>query len=1821
MASSSANPTAMDVDKEYDEVFITETMAELSAELAQRNTVLPEAARLPLPSDTELRGMAIARLKAIERQLDRFLRARDAHGRDDVQATKYKDLSKLVNKPAFFQGSTQKKGQKWSSWQRDLQDYATAAGVPQEQWVQLCVPFLRDNARDALDSLVESEPGVTQATDLSWARLCEFMAGQGFGQPSTGVAAWRSLITYRQTQMIARKKSYLDTPTFVSELEKKFTEISAAYPTALTDQVKVWIALNGVRSELKGAVATGPTGKEYTTWPEFKSHLMDHALAVEHILRTDPLPDEKAGTDEEPVHRNRVHSHASRKTFSRGAPSSSRSAGVQKATGGQGSGSGSGKSPIPYDRARATGRCASCGQRFGTNPKCDRCKTFQEKHKVGSNRFAVLSLMLQDAGVDSLAVAETAETPLSTCDDSMASPKPKKTKKAKEDITALIKHFKMADAEAAKAKLDGSPAVSPVSPTVAAAPLSPSIEPSLPDKMQKRPSAHVITRSEYNRVQDLVGKPFTLEAFAPVADDALCKDYCMDVADFDARSLTDQHIWIAAPPAVLPSLIDSYVSRKAQAPGRTSACVLVPKRRDASLLKAMRGMRLMCEYRKGYHLFVGTDGKRMPGLPCAMQVWYDKAVYVPAAPAVDDSSGDERSLLAMHWRCSIGGCKAHVLFDTGAEGTQYLSVAFCRQNGILITSSDQPGSVTSVDGTSVAILGTASVRLKMQRYAEKLECLVIDMPEAYDMILGNDWLTAHDAVLYMRLGQASIKCPGSVRDPQSGQRVVLRSQPPLLSHRHSDRLLSMLQMKRVARKGGDMLLVMVTKDESDSASCGSTLPSTRLDSILADYKDVFATELPGMPPARHSSEVIPLVPDARPVSRPLFRYSPRELDAIEAEVKMLLDKGLIEPSISPWGAPVLFVKKKDGSLRMCVDYRALNKQTVRNQFPIPRIDNLLDRLGGAKVFSSLDLLSGYFQLPLQQSDIPKTAFRTPNGLYQYKVLPFGLTNAPQVFSAALSHVFTDMIGRKGFVLLYLDDILIYSKDAAQHEEHLHAVLQRMREHQLYAKMSKCEFNRCEVHYLGHVVGASGVKVDPRKTQAIADWPRPRTVKEVRSFLGLANYFRRFVQGFSKMVSPLYALTRIGCSWDWTEACELAFTSVKAALTHPPVLATPDFSKPFTVVTDASGSATDGALGAVLLQDGHPVAFESRRLIPAELRYSTSEQELLAVVHALKIWRCYLEGRHFTVVTDHLPNTYLGNQQLLNRRQARWSEFLSGFDYTWEYRPGRINVADPLSRVPGAPVVASLLRAVGGSSCATLSDVPADGPPSAPSSAFTPLYSKLKDAYARDPWFELPHNTAGLEQRDGLWCKGSQVVVPADGSLRTHIIDELHSSVWAGHFGVAKSKAAVSRLFWWPGLGKDVAHFVKCCDSCQRNKVGNSAPAGKLLPLPIPHDRWSSVGIDFVVQLPQTATGYDAICVFVDRLTKMVHLCPTTSNCTAAGTAELFVQHVYRLHGAPTTFITDRGSTFCNAFMGAFTSALGGQQLFSTAYHPQTDGQTERANRIMEDTLRHFIGPDQDDWDKLLPMVEFAMNSARHASTGFSPFFLNYLRQPKNPFEHSLPDAVRQRARMPGADAMLTQLEQALMKARSNLLAAQQRQKAYADSKRSEVSVRVGQEVLLSTQNINLKSPGTKKLLPKWLGPFVVTQAVNDVAFRLDLPPQMKRLHPVFHASLLKPYYSSGKRQPPPPPELSEEGDLVFEVEALLDRREIRHKRHKPIVEYKIRWKGYDDKNDSWEPESNLNCPELLAEFEKKLAKSAARRESRFQEKPLTPVKRARRSRV
>jgi len=780
-------------------------------------------------------------------------------------------------------------------------------------------------------------------------------------------------------------------------------------------------------------------------------------------------------------------------------------------------------------------------------------------------------------------------------------------------------------------------------------------------------------------IKEMVPQRFTLAVEQPGYEQAVSATRHVKTSKVLVTPLSRQVSWLDLGRDQLQEGLKHYLECKAAHPEITSAVLLVPHGTEhMHMLKGMQRLMVRCRRNS---LFESPDGMELPLYKDKVCLYYDPPM---SAPKLFSAAGPAQ--LSMSFRGQAQHANAVLTLDSAASYC-FVASAWLKRAGVKFKATPST-NVRLADGKEVFCQGQVDLRIRIGTLRDRVRCFVLDMA-GFDIILGDDWLSSRR--VHMDFGtRAAFVYKGK-------SRVTIRAVPNSLERtRAASGMLTAIQAKRAVRCER-VFLVQVTDSTAERYLAGlqaqtndGLVPPERLQAVLDEYKDVFS-ELPDrLPPMRNHAHVIPLEKGAHPVFRQMYRLTQAEKAEVEKQIAELLRKGYIEPSHSPWGAPILFVPKKDGGLRMCIDYRFLNKVTVKNRYPLPRIEDLLEQLQGATVFSGLDLASGYWQIRIHDEDVDKTAFRTHLGHYQWRVLSFGLTNSPSTFQQVMNDVFRDFIGK--FVVIYIDDILIYSKTAEEHERHLHAVLQRLREHELYCRPHKCHFNQREVAYLGHIVGRDGVKVDPRKIQAVAEWQVPQDQHQVRSFLGLANYFRRFVQAYSSLVRPLTDLlkAKVDVAKNWSPEAQSAFEGVKDALTHAPVLVLPDFvaaqkDKPFEVVADASLTG----IGAVLLQEGHPIAFESKKFSPAERNYDTSQRELLATIHALRVWRCYLEGLPFVLVTDHHPNTAFETQKELSPRMARWYEFLTRFTHMrWEYRPGRVNVADPLSRVTARLTVVS-----------------------------------------------------------------------------------------------------------------------------------------------------------------------------------------------------------------------------------------------------------------------------------------------------------------------------------------------------------------------------------------------------------------------------------------------------------------------------------------------------------------------------------------------------
>jgi hypothetical protein len=1031
-----------------------------------------------------------------------------------------------------------------------------------------------------------------------------------------------------------------------------------------------------------------------------------------------------------------------------------------------------------------------------------------------------------------------------------------------------------------------------------------------------------------------------------------------------------------------------------------------------------------------------------------------------------------------------------------------------------------------------------------------IDLILIDMRE-FCVIVGMDWMYSYDAEIICRHKQVRVRTP-------SGEELLVQGDLP----RRTVALCSAARARQYLQHSGTGYLAYVVDTHVNEEK-----KSINEVSVVREFSDVFPDDLPGIPPERQVEFRIDLIPGAAPVAKAPYRLAPPEMKELYSQLQELLEKGFINPSCSPWGAPILFVKKKDGSQRMCIDYRELNKLTVKNRYPLPRIDDLFDQLQGASWFSKIDLRSGYHQMRVRNEDREKTAFRTRYGHYEFVVMPFGLTNAPAAFMDLMNRVCSPMLDQS--VIVFIDDILVYSKSKKEHEAHLREVLEVLRREKLYAKFSKCEFWLREVQFLGHVVNQKGIMVDPAKITAVMRWEVPKTPTEIRSFLGLAGYYRRFIKDFSRIALPLTKLTKKSTAFSWGEGQQKSFEELRRRLCEAPVLTLPEGIEDLVVYCDASHQG----LGAVLMQRGKVIAYASRQLKTHEANYPTHDLELGAVVFALKIWRHYLYGVKCTIYTDHKSLKYLMDQQNLNMRQRRWLDVLKDYDCEILYHPGKANVvADALSRYP----VGEPLRGM----CKRLTVV-------------TPLYDSIRmaqkvavsveNAKRERVSGEIPNL---VQDSRNLLTRYNRIWVPFIGGNRQTLMNEAHKSKFSIHPGATKMYRDLREGYWWPGMKREVAKYVEECLTCRKVKAEHQRPHGKLQPLEIPVWKWEKITMDLITKLPKTPRGNDAIWVIVDRLTKSAHFLPIKESSSAEKLAEIFVREIVTRHGVPVSIVSDRDTRFTSRFWERFQKEMGTKLHFSTAFHPQTDGQSERTIQTLEDMLRACAIDFGGSWDSNLPLAEFSYNNSYHSSIGVPPYQMLYGRKCRTPVCWG---EVGQRV-LGSTDIVLKTTEMIQM-VRDRLVTAQSRQKSYADKRRSDLEFQVGDYVLLKVSPwkgvIRFRKRG--KLGPRYIGPYKVIARVGKVAYRLELPDELSLIHNTFHVSQLrKCIVDESTVIPLEDIQIDERLNYVEKPIAITDRKS-RTSRNKVVNLVKVQWQHRKGSEWTWEPEIEMkrNYPDLF----------------------------------
>ena len=1407
----------------------------------------------------------------------------------------------------------------------------------------------------------------------------------------------------------------------------------------------------------------------------------------------------------------------------------------------------------------------------------------------------------------------------------------------------------------------------------------------------------------------------------------------------------------------------------------------------------------------------------------------------------------------------VAGKTVRALLDSGAT-CSCISSQFSNSVG-LRSPAPAEGHIGGIGG-AVSVKGKVIAPVKLRKLSVPQEFQVLSEPVAgYHCILGQDFWQHNsvgvqftpDAVQFT-LGTGKQKLTLN-RSLDSSRQVGVTRDHAALPIALETEMMSMdlddpdddldpdpasLSQKRLAVKSVmdnaavayEIQITVTPEPEPDEivATAKHTEPSLHpdLQRVISKHSVDGGTLCGTIPDHTHAKIYeckIQLVDQANPVYVRQYRLTPLEKAELIRQVDAFISKGWIEPSSSPWSSSVLFIPKPNGKLRFCVDYRKLNMVTVPNRSPLTIQDELLDAMQGDALFSALDLASGYYQLKMSEESRPFTAFPTPYGLMQWKVMPMGLSNAPAVFQHAMNTILREHV-TAGYCLVYMDDIVIKSKSVAEHVVHLDAVLSALHAHNLYCQLPKCFWGKSELKYLGHIVNGQGVLPDPGKVSALERWNPPtddalllsdpklnagvrssvkkRVVKECRRYIGFMNYFRRFIPRFSSLAAPLHDQTK-DVAPNWSADTTVAWGALKTGLLNATLMMHPKVDEEYHVYSDASIRGIGGVLMQYHEGELRPIAYCARKLLKAEVNYSTTEQELLAIIYCLLKWRCYLEGAPKVYMhTDHEPLTWLRTQVQVNRRHSHWIEFLARFRYDILYVKGDENVVadaltrmltlpdDPMPELPGenwphcvaaftgipcrritghepvpvgtAPTTAgyespSYTPGAGNSGDGELGLPGARADPSTgcrrPEGAVTrscllfpvDAVSAFGHTRARDnswrggngsgkkppipenarsfsntarthnpeaprestpdeltpnvspvpsvpvgtcgnaavnvggitgtdrfnshvvsgspgfraptgipasegflcddtphppsmsemPGFVVQHETdpstgtqngtvgfdqssheydrlferlftriqsgllvdaatktselklkLGLKEEHGLLWRGPLLYVPADQDLREDVLYWHHDVPWCAHLGIEKTVKLVQQQFWWPKLDEDVRKYIDSCNACQGNKPSRRKRAPPLTPLVPPGTCWHTLGVDLIVDLPVTEPDkYNAICVFVCHLSKMVRLVPCDTKIDAAGFAKLFFREVFPHYGLPAKIVSDRGTQWNSEFFTALCVTVGIKLALSTSYHPQTNGLVERTNGTVEAALRHYTSANQDDWADYLPLVEFALNNAYHNTLQCTPFQMNRVTLPLDPFQALVRSSGNEpvkctRARWMGMSSLASpeaggtrnavQAADEYLWARKCVQLAKDKMKAVHDRNVTNLHLyEAGSLVWYDLRDIRLRHPSRRnKLLPRYMGPLTVLETVGRSAVKLQMPESL-RVHSTVSVSMVKPFKA---RRPNHLPPINIAGVEEFEVEAVLDHNVVSSRRKvNPVklAEFLVHWKGgYED---------------------------------------------------
>ena len=1334
----------------------------------------------------------------------------------------------------------------------------------------------------------------------------------------------------------------------------------------------------------------------------------------------------------------------------------------------------------------------------------------------------------------------------------------------------------------------------------------------------------------------------------------------------------------------------------------------------------------------------------------------------------------------LDWKARVatleGLVNASLLTDTGASAQSFVRKSFVKQYRISLVLLERPIQLQLADGSlGDNITHMAQLNILLGDHREQLWCLVTDIPN-HDIILGEPWLEQHgpridhiNRTMTFNSEYCCSNCNPTCLEPVTiigrGSRLKkkdLKEEPPDHKHSHNEEPhhnadiahISAYAFLKMARRKENEVVAMWPEHfhalsqpaENDRYLMGSTLTTKIAAITAADYEKFFSKlektpmtrqelidrlpeslkdkadcfdhkEANKLPPHRKGDHKIRLVPDATPPAKKVYGMSRDQASVVKGYVDEMLAKGYIRPSTSDYAAPVLVVKKPGGGLRVCVDYRALNALTIKDRNSPPLIRETLARLCAAKFFTKLDVIVAFNKIRIAPGDEEKTAFLTRYGLFEYVVMPFGLCNAPGTFQSYINETLREYLDV--FASAYLDDVLIYSNTREEHTVHVRKVLDKLREAGLFLDIDKCEFYVTEVKYLGLIITTEGVKMDPEKVKSILEWPAPKNLKDVQAFLGFANFYRKFIAGYSRLVHPLTAITRAsekGFIFPWSPDGpeEKAFLKLKIAFTEAPILQHFDPDKETWIESDAS----DWVIAAVLSQKDeqdvlHPVAYMSQKMLPAECNYEIYDKELLAIVRAFEEWRPECAGTPaecpIKVLSDHRNLEHFMTTKQLNRRQARWAEFLAEFNFQISYRPGAqgtkpdsltrrtddlpaddsderrqfnnqvilkaknldvgvrkaVKLGEEIHQLEALTTRVALLAypdlatRVAADTVEEDPDMmdddfsddedtpqelqpalvtedpvieePSNAQPQPPASTdvndidIPDFLPRIRHAYEKDHKLQaimkakrngerkIPAKLikkgvrlelGNCEIKDNLLWVNKCLYMPHSQTLRTDIIKHIHESPQGGHAGRTITYQRLSAHYYWQNMTGSVARYVKACHPCKRSKAYRQAKQGLLKPLPIPERYFQEITVDFITPLPvckRNGKNYQHIMVVVDRLSKtkkFIGLDALDVDTVVQG----FIEWIWRTEGFPAMIISDRGTQFIADFWKRLSKRVNTHLKWSSANHPETDGQTEIVNSDLKQYLRAFCNYQLDDWYDWLPFAEFEANSAPSSSTTIAPFLATKGYIPRSGLEPPLamegtPAAKRE---MKDADDFVKKMDNLREYLRSELVWARAKQEEQANNRRHPApELRVGDKVMLDARFIHTMR-SNKSLDHKNLGPYQIIEVINNCAYKLDLPESMSGLFPVFHPWLLHLDEANplpGQTNPDPPPTIIA-GEEEWEVEEVVDSRIDRRANdpatgQKGLLKYRVKYKGWDTYNQTptWQSYEMLkNAPDAVADY-------------------------------